>query len=184
MEKATGLSRAKWYHQSRWLSRWYCGHLISRQPHWLVHTPIGTWYHVSPVSTETESQRDRETDKQTTLPTETQTHHDPSYHLLIIHVMPWPCCQLWTTWSIKHSQLSFQEGNALIIASDGLWDAFSDDDAGEDCPVAVTASISWGDDSLRENQSNLVLKRKQKEFISRSDRHSEKPHTLRVGILI
>ena len=37
-----------------------------------------------------------------------------------------------------------QDGHALIIASDGLWDAFSDDDAGEEqkgVPVFIFAPL-------------------------------------------
>ena len=50
------------------------------------------------------------------------------------HQRGWKCvlrfCGLfpWESRSIS----SVQDGHALIIASDGLWDAFSDDDAGEE----------------------------------------------------
>jgi len=44
--------------------------------------------------------------------------------------------------ALVHFLAFSQDGHALIVASDGLWDAFSDDDAGEELPGLEKRSSS------------------------------------------
>lgn len=44
--------------------------------------------------------------------------------------------------TLVHVLAFSQDGHALIVASDGLWDAFSDDDAGEELPGLEKRSSS------------------------------------------
>lgn len=58
------------------------------------------------------------------------------------------------------SSFNARDGHALIVASDGLWDAFSDDDAGEALLSCVKQAQQSGQavaDFLRENTAKILV---------------------------